>query len=102
MGLLGRRILAAAIRVGKPSAGAGGGWTHVEPLARQSLGGGGAIESGETFARSLGGARVEAVFRRRGPIFGFGVDASGEGSLGATGGSSWRQARGWVIALSGT
>jgi len=80
---------------GSLAAEAGGGWTRVEPLARHSLGGGGAIASGETLARGLGGARVEAALRRRGPVFGFGLEADLSGNLGATGGSSWRQARGW-------
>ena len=69
---------------GSLAAEAGGGWTHVE-----------ALESGETFARGLGGARIEAAFGRRGPVFGFGLEADLSGDFGATGGSSWRQARGW-------
>jgi hypothetical protein len=68
---------------GSLAAEAGGGWTHIE-----------AIEDHATFARGLGGARVVAVFRRRGPAFGFGFDADVGGELGGTGGSSWRQARG--------
>jgi hypothetical protein len=69
---------------GSLSAEAGGGWTHIE-----------ALEDHVTFGRGLGGARVVATFRRRGPVFGFGLEADVGGDLGATDGSSWRQARGW-------
>lgn len=59
---------------------AGGGWTRVEPLS-----------GGSDFDRALGVARARLAFRRTRGESGFGVDLDAGGSLGKTGGSSWRQ-----------
>jgi hypothetical protein len=67
---------------------AGGGWTHVE-----------ALQARESFGRGLGSVRAQGSFRRRGEKFGFGLDADLAGSLGATGGQSWRQFLGEARAV---